>query len=217
MSYIPPVRLYLILSLLYFTLLSFTNSEYFKFTEANQNEQDNQQLVFGLDNQDSVKVDVPATIDSLTIVNNDSILESKTKSILKRMNTKEGRKEFNERFPSYISVGMFVLMPLTALIFYLMFFKNTFYIQHLVFVLHLQSAMYLLFAFLNLVELGLNNDWMDLINVLLFLFLLLIWIKKFYGLKWLKTVWKTFLFLFFYGILFLFFLVVVAGLNVWFM
>lgn len=160
---------------------------------------------------------MPATIDSLSIANSDSILESKTKSIFKRMNTKEGRKEFNERLPSYMSVGMFVLMPLTAFIFYLMFFKNAFYIQHLVFVIHLQSAMYLLFVFLNLIELGFNNNWIDLIIVLLFLFLLLIWIIKFYGLKRLKTVWKSFLFLFFYGILFLFFLVVVEGLNVWFM
>jgi len=217
MNYLPPVRLYLIISLVYFTILSFSNSEVFKFKDTSTDNSD-QQIVFGLDEQDTVKVDVPGVIDTVLVANNDSTqLGSKTKKILKRMSTKEGRAEFNERLPRYISVGMFILMPLTALIFYLMFFKNTFYIQHLVFVLHLQSAMYMLFIVFNLVELGIDNDWVDGINVLLFLFLLLIWIKKFYGLKWFKSIWKTFAFLFFYGLLFLLFLVVVAGVNVWFM
>jgi len=217
MAYIPPVRLYLIISLVYFTLLSLLSNGYFKFTDTPEKSND-QQVVFGFDEEDTIKVDVPGVMDTLMIAGNDSTqVNSKIKKILKRMSTKEGRAEFNERLPKYISVGMFVLMPLTALIFYLMFFKNTFYIQHLVFVLHLQSAMYMLFIVFNLVELGIDNNWVDGINVLLFLFLLLIWIKKFYGLKWFKSIWKTIMFLFFYGLLFLLFLVVVAGANVWFM
>ncbi len=216
MAYIPPVRLYLIISLVYFTLLSFLSYGYFKFTDSPEKSND-QQVVFGFDEQDTVKVDVPGVMDTLMIAGSDSTqVNSQIKKILKRMSTKEGRAEFNERLPKYISVGMFVLMPLTALIFYLMFFKNTFYIQHLVFVLHLQSAMFILFIVFNLVELGIDNDWVDGINVLLFLFLLLIWIKKFYGLKWFKSIWKILVFLFFYGLLFLLFLVVVAGINVWF-
>lgn len=217
MAYIPPVRLYLIVSLVYFTLLSFLSNEYFKFTDETE-KTDDQQVVFGFDDQDTIKVDMPGVMDTLTIAGNDSTqVNSKIRRILKRMSTKEGRAEFNERLPKYINVGMFVLLPLTAFIFYLMFLNNTFYIQHLVFVLHLQSAMYILFIVFNLVELGIDNSWVNGLNVLLFLFLLLIWIKKFYGLKWLKSIWKTFIFLLLYGILFLFFLAIVAGINVWFM
>ena len=53
---------------------------------------------------------------------------------------------------------MFFLIPLTAFIFYLMFRKNTYYIQHLVFVLHLQSVIFILLIFFNLVKLFLDNE-----------------------------------------------------------
>jgi hypothetical protein len=65
--------------------------------------------------------------------------------------------------------------------------------------------------------LGIDNKIIDGVNVILFLFFLLIWIKKFYGIGWFKSIWKSIVFLFFYGIVFLLFLAVVAGLNAWFL
>lgn len=216
MSYIPPVRLYLIISLVYFTLLSFVNNEVVKFTDSSK--EADHPIVFGLDPQDTVELDFGEVRDTTMVTSSDSSkIESTTQQILKKLNSKEGRKEFNERLPNYISIGMFVLMPLTALIFYLMFFKNTYYIQHLVFVLHLQSALYILFTLIYIFEFGIDNTLTEIINVVLFLSLLTIWIKRFYELKWFKTIWKTIVFLFFYGITFLLFLAIVAGINIWLM
>lgn len=215
-AYIPPVRLYLIFSLVYFTLLSFVNSEVVKFTEDPK--EANHPIVFGLDSQDTVEIDFVEVGDTTMVTISDSSkAESITQQILKKLNSKEGRKEFNERLPNYISIGMFVLMPLTALIFYLMFFKNTFYIQHLVFVLHLQSAMYILFTLMYIFEFRIDNTLTEIVNAVLFLSLLIIWIKRFYELRWFKTIWKTMVFLFFYGITFLMFIVIVAGINIWLM
>lgn len=213
MMYIPPVRLYLIISLVYFSLLSFVDREVVKFTETQ--EESNHPVVFGLDPQDTVEIDFGETRDTTVTVKNDTtLIESTTQKVLTKLNSKEGRKEFNQRLPNYLSVGMFVLMPITAFIFYLMFFKNTYYIQHLVFVIHLQSAVYILFILIYIFEFQMDNNWTEGINMILFLTLLLIWIKRFYKIKWFKTIWKTIVFLFFYGLTFLIFLVVVAGLNI---
>lgn len=215
-AYLPPIRLYLVVSLVYFTLLSFMNSDIIKISQSPEANNE-QRVLYGANDKDSVMLTVPEAIDTLFQTNRDKIFtqNTKIKSILGKMSTREGRKEFKKRLPNYISVGMFILVPLTALIFYMLFFKNTLYIQHLVFTIHLQSLMYILFIFVNLFELVVRNDYVESINALLFIFILLIWIKRFYEINWLKTVWKTIVFLFFYGILFVFFLGIVAGINVW--
>ena len=214
-KYVTPVRLYLIISLVYFTVLSFTNAGV-KFKKT---ENDKERVVFGVDEKDSVSVDKSVnrlfTVD--TTLNSDTTTKSTFEkflvSKLKLMQTKQGRKEFNAKLRSYISMGMFILIPLTALILNLLFYKNSFYIQHLVFIIHLQSLMFLVFTLFNL--LGLISGWsiFEVMNTLLFLFLLLVWIKKFYVIKWGKAIWKSLLFIAMFGILFFLFLAVVAGAS----
>jgi len=217
-SYLPPVRLYLVVSLIYFSLLSFINTDFIN-NQPDETEKDDQPVLFGLSDTDSIKPKLPQVIDNVIVsTEKDTVREeSKIKQIFKKLNTREGRRAFNKRLPDYISMGMFILLPLTAFIFYLMFYRNTLYIHHLVFTLHLQSLMYILFIVINLIELGIDNKIIDWVNVILFLFFLLIWIKKFYGIGWFKSIWKSIVFLFFYGIVFLLFLAVVAGLNAWFL
>jgi hypothetical protein len=217
-AYLPPVRLYLIISLVYFTLLSLLNSEILKITDTEPDKKENQ-VVFGLEDEDSLKVNMPKDADSSELINNEikKEIRSRFARVLKKLTDKKSREEFRSRLPNYISVGMFVLVPLTALIFYLMFYKNTFYIKHLVFTIHLQSTMYILFIILNLIEILFKNRFTEILSLILFLFLLFIWIKNFYEINWFKTVWKMIVFLFFYGLLFIVFLAVVAGVNIWFL
>ncbi len=108
---------------------------------------------------------------------------------------------------------MFLLIPLTALIFFILFYKGSYYLQHLVFVLHLQSVVFLIFILMNLIELLVDNTFTGLLKIFLFLFVLLLWIRKFYGLTWLKTVWKTILFLVFYSLSLMIFFILVATLS----
>jgi len=217
-TYLPPVRLYLIISLVYFTLLSFLNNDIIKISDDELQKKESP-VIFGTGKNDSVSVVFPGNFDSLVDSNQKNVGESKSEHLegFKKIGTKEGVEEFKRRLPDYISIGMFILVPLTALIFYLMFYRNTYYVQHLVFTIHLQSVMYLLFIVINLIELVINNDFIDGLNALLFLFILMIWIKKFYTIKWLKTIWKTIVFLFFYGFLFLIFFAVIALINIWFL
>lgn len=209
-KYVTPVRLYLIVSLIYFTVLSFTNSGV-KFQETNT---DKNRVIFGLDEKDTSakrQLSTDSILQMDTISSNS--FEKYLKSKVKLLRNKQGRKEFKDKLRSYISMGMFVLIPLTALILFLLFYKGSFYIQHLVFILHLQSLMFLVFTVFNLLSLLASWDIFGTINTLLFLFFLLVWIKKFYLLKWGAAVGKSLLFLLLFGIIFSVFLAVVAGIS----
>lgn len=251
-SYLPPVRLYLVISLVYFTVLSFTSTDIVKWNEdtsgsaaldsaAKQMYKDSvinsipdstetikttdstiskgtsEELVLTLDNiedwRDVLKNDGDTLADSAVV--EQGKWESFALNRFKKMGTEEGKKAFGTLLQKYISIGMFILMPITALLFFMLFYRNTFYIQHLVFVLHLQSLMYILFIVLNLLELFVYEGYINVATFLLFFFILGIWIKKFYKINWGRTIWKTMLFLLMYGICFALFFVVVAGISAW--
>ncbi|NOX84404.1 MAG: DUF3667 domain-containing protein [Chlorobi bacterium] len=212
-KYLTPVRIYLIVSFVYFTLLSVLPSDFVKSDEGITPAPDSVSNIISFEfspSSDTAKTDSVST----SAIRDNYIAKKLTKKT-GLFRTKEGKKIFSSLFRKYMSVGMFFLIPLTALIFYLMFRKGTYYIQHLVFVLHLQSVMFILFIFFNLVKLLINNGFVSALNFLAFLFFLLIWIKKFYQKSWGKTVWKAILFLFYFGFIFVFFMIVVAGATYW--
>lgn len=162
-------------------------------------------------------MNIPEFLDDSNTDNDvgDSSVERGLNKTLKRLKTKEGKKACSELFRKFTSFGMFLLMPLTAYIFFLMFYKGTFYIQHLVFVLHLQSLMYIVFIVFNLIELLIDNTFITMLSSSVFLFLLIIWIKKFYKVRWGRAIWKSIVFLLFYGFTFFLFLVVVVIISGW--
>ena len=248
-SLVPPVRLYIVISLVYFTLLSLIGSditqvrsggkknvkgdslEVLSETDAGrlanslqQGADSSQQLVLA----DDENMDAVITLDNLdqifdeeedSLSVEDAGKKSKwgkmLQSRLKKLSTDEGKHAFDELLRKYISIGMFVLMPITALIFKLLFYRRTYYIQHLVFVLHLQSMMYILFILLNLLGFIFSDAFVWVLNMLLFLFILSVWIKKYYEISWRKTFWKSLLFLILYGYSFGIFFIVVAVVSAW--
>lgn len=251
-SYFPPVRLYLVISLVYFTVLSFTSTDIVKWnedvsgvaaldstakqmykdsvknsipdftesiadTDSTLNKGTREELVLTLDNiedwREVLKKDGDTVVDTAKADRGE--WEKMATNRFKKMGTEQGKKEFGALLQKYMSIGMFILMPITALLFFMLFYKNTCYIQHLVFVLHLQSLMYIVFSVLNLLELFVYEEVISIATVFLFLFILGIWIKSFYRISWGKTIWKTILFLLMYGICFALFFVVVAGISAW--
>ena len=210
-KYVTPVRLYLIISLLYFSVLSLTNTG----VKLKETKKGTDNVVFELNETDTTAAKQAINVDSM--ISTDSANSGSFKSFmvskLKKMQNPEGRKEFNAKLRGYISMGMFVLIPLTALILFWLFHKNSFYLQHLVFIIHLQSLMFLVFTVFNLLYYFWEWSLFGAINTLLFLFLLYVWIWKFYELKWMQAVWKTLAFLLLYLVVFMLFLASVAGLS----
>lgn len=236
--YVPPVRLYLIISLIYFTLLSFVGDDFVKWTDNGDKDLAQLDSISGLSGDHekaiySTEEDTTETNEVVTLNNSEELEKVQTndadttlvkkeskwdkfyKSRAKKLGTNEGKEAFQSLMRKYINIGMFVLMPVTALIFFLLFYKDTYYIQHLVFVLHLQSMMFVLFITMNIVELVFKNVFIEVLTLLLFLFILLIWIKKFYEIGWVKTIWKSILFLALYGISLVAFLLILLFVSAW--
>lgn len=212
-AYIPPVRLYLIGSLIYFSISSVFNDP-ITFSNNIENEPGRASNIITFNNLDSLHT-IISEEDSLKKLGsgNSFLSENLGKERLKKMSTKEGRKQFKDNIMQYIPIGMFIFVPITALLFFLLFRQNTFYIEHLIFVIHIQTLFYLLFTFLNILELIINSNLMKIITVISFLSILLIWIKKYYGVKWISAVGKSILFLLMYSFIYLVFFLIVAGIS----
>lgn len=212
-SYIPPVRMYLIGSLIYFTISSFFNDPV-KFSNEPVDDLDSTSSIITLNNLDSLQ-SIMTEGDSLKeLGSGDSFLsENLDEERLKKINTKEGRKQFRENIMRYIPIGMFFFVPLTALLFFLLFKRNSFYIEHLIFVIHLQTLFYLVFSFLNLLEIIINPSIMELITAIIFLLILVIWIKKYYDVRWVRAIGKSILFLIMYLFIYMFFFFIIAGIS----
>lgn len=212
-SYIPPVRMYLIGSLIYFTISSFFNDPV-TFSDEIKGDADTTSNIIILNTLDTLQTIVPE-IDTLKALGSDDSFLSKNfgKERLQKINTKEGRKQFRENIMQYIPIGMFFLVPLTALLFFLLFYKNTYYIEHLIFVIHLQTLFYLIFTILNLLETFIDPSIIEAITAVVFVFILLIWVKKFYVVKWLKAIGKSVLFLLMYSVIYFVFFLIIAAIS----
>lgn len=213
-SYIPPVRLYLIGSLIYFTVSSFF-SDPIQFTNDINSSADSTTSIITLNNLDSLQ-HILAEEDTLKVAEGSGkklLQDPSGESRLKKISTKEGQKKFKDKIMGNLPIGMFFLVPITALLFFLLFGKNSFYIEHLIFVIHLQTLFYLIFTLLNLLEIFINADVMEAITAVIFLSVLIIWVKKYYTLKWLKTIGKTLLFLMMYAIVYLVFFLSIAAIS----
>jgi hypothetical protein len=217
MHYIPPFRLYLVSSLLFFILLP---------------------LVPGMDNL-NVSIQDEARADSLRIAAEvDSVLLARARAagqdttpfvksvkeardgrnlnlnfgpdttkvigplrpLARRMKESEGRlKEMSPReairtlksaFLDNAPTGIFLMMPLFALILKLLYWRRKrFYVEHFVFALHVHSFAFILLTVIMLVQ----DDWLGAVLSVWFMVALYIAMKRVYGQGYLKTLLKYFL------------------------
>jgi hypothetical protein len=217
MHYIPPFRLYLVSSLLFFILLP---------------------LVPGMDEL-NVSIQQEARADSLRIAAEvDSVLMARAKAagqdttpflksvkearsgrtlnlnfgpdttrvirpllpLARRMNETEKRlngmspreaiRTLREAFLDNAPTGIFLMMPLFAFILKLLYWRRKrFYVEHFVFALHVHSFAFLLLTVMMLLQ----DDWIGLILSAWFVVALYIAMKRVYGQGYLKTLLKYFL------------------------
>jgi len=202
-KYITPIRIYLLVSLVFFTVLSFTGGG---ISYSNKDNDDDIPVIFN-----------ETTTDSLDVVNDTTIKKTEKFDLnydtdstdnesfmgvdlnkLKTFTTKKGRKAFKEKFNEYISVSMFFVMPIAALFLFWFFGKGTYYFEHLIFLIHLQSLIFLIWLVFALLYFFIPFSFIDSIGDILIYGSVIVWIKYFYNYKWVKSVFASLLFLFSY-------------------
>jgi len=215
MSYLPPIRLYLVVSLIYFTILAIphfsndddTEEEYFYTEDAE------------LDRQDEIKDSL--ALDSLIRVteNRDDVPLMDRFEILmlqksEKVYTPEGQNAFVRNMRKYISTGLFLFIPVNALLLFILFRRRRpYYIQHLIFVLHLQTAIFLYFIFFNIINIFYDSAVFTLLRLLFGFVLGFIWFKRFYGYRGAKGLLLYSVYWFAFAILFALLFTVIAVIS----
>lgn len=181
-KYIPPVRLYLFISFIFFL----TSSLLVNKSDKNSNKEDKMVSISYGNNEtkkDSLTID---RMHELTLKN--PVLKAQygdiSKDSLKKVfetdpNMKEAlefmrkteSKDFDEFFNKHFTKLFFILIPILALIFFLLFYrKNFFYVDYLVFTIHIQSFYFLILFIALFVNLVLTPKWVG-VATLIFLFI----------------------------------------------
>lgn len=131
-----------------------------------------------------------------------------------QLNTEAGVQHLIKKFTSYISISLFVFLPVFTLFLKLLYIRKKFtYMEHLVFVFNTQTVFFLLiiiFYVLNLVFKMENTSW---IFVLLFLVYFYKSLRNFYGQKRFITIVNFILLNIFYTFLAIVGVIIVAMLS----
>jgi hypothetical protein len=113
-----------------------------------------------------------------------------TERRLNAMSRREAIRTMRDAFLDNAPMGIFMMMPLFALILKLLYLRRKrFYVEHFVFALHVHSFAFILLTAILLVR----SDWLGLILSLWFVVALYIAMKRVYGQGYLRTLLKYFL------------------------
>ncbi len=216
-KYISPIRLYLFISLLYFFVFSLSIPNAHDIVTESTNTELNDSINSTRDTNDYIVDRINLSANSQEIEKADGTInkfERYVQQKFKQLNTESGVKRFLENLRKYISTGMFLLLPFVALIFSLIFYKKKYYLENLLFVLHLQSAIFLIGTFFNLIELFYTASFLTYIQLILLFTLTFVWIRRFYELSFGKTLWKIILYYLAHSILFVIYLIILLSISI---
>ena len=229
MKYVSPVKLYMLISVVYFFLITIDTGHFWEpfyndkeevvidtVTKADSSNALNADsiLVENIGKNEIVAIDTVSTKDEIYETDDDnSVLEAFISNKSKLLESKTGQETFKDYFRKNTSFGMFLLIPFTALILYLLFRKRTFYVQHLIFSFHVQSVVFLIFILYTIVDWFIVSDIIDSILSVLIIVVPYLWTKKYYKIGYFKALWKMILFGISYFILLLLFFIVVLSLS----
>lgn len=120
----------------------------------------------------------------------------------KMMSDSETSTNFYKQMLSYASIALFILLPMFTLFLRIIYVRRKFtYIEHLVFVFHVQTVFFLLFSVFYLISFANNAENVIPLFLGLFLIYLFIAMKRFYQQGFFKTFFKFMLANFAYIIL----------------
>lgn len=212
-KYLPPIRLYLFISLAYFFVFSIGLPSTSEFINDNDNDEvidttatiNEPENGFQIDSTDlnfyfGNSSDKPSDTSLNTM---EQYLQNK----FDLLNSKVGEAQLYENIKKYISTGMFLLLPFVALIFSLLFFRKKVYIENLFFTVHLQSAIFIIGLVFSIIQLFFDTAWITIIEFLIIIFITFLWIKNYYELRTAQAIGKQLLFYLAYVILFIIYLI----------
>tara|TARA_R110001583_G_scaffold14331_1_gene60160 strand:- start:436 stop:1563 length:1128 start_codon:yes stop_codon:yes gene_type:complete len=139
------------------------------------------------------ELDIETALDSLkaehTFVNR--FMYSRFQAVDKIWKNDENRKQFTKQVISYVSISLFVLLPLFTLFLKLFYARRKFtYVEHLIFVFHTQTVFFLLLSLFYIVTFISNSNSINAVFFLLFLIYLFLAMKHFYRQGYFKTFLK---------------------------
>ncbi len=199
-KYTTPIRLYLIISLVYFFLLSVVPVEQVQVKNKGP------AVISG--SQKSLKNGV--STEQMPAVDTLDAFERRIIENAKQLETDRGMSMFWQNERRNFSTGMFVVMPLSALILYLLFFKNTYYYEHLIFMIHLQTVWFIISAVYMLIQRIVHLKVLFLIELLILLWVTFLWFRRFYHTSMVRTLVKMTFFFMMFSVLILFFTVFIS-------
>ena len=138
--------------------------------------------------------DVPIddALDSLGYEKNFSnrFLYTRAKTVYSFTQDEETRDQFLSQVLSYGSIALFLLLPIFTLSLKFFYMRRKFtYVDHLVFVFHVQTVFFLLFS-IEFIILICGWDSQNWVFVLMFLVYLFLAMKRFYQQSYIKTFLK---------------------------
>ena len=138
------------------------------------------------------EAEIDIALDSLGYEKNFSnrFLYTRAKTVHSFTKSKETREQYFNQFLSYGSIALFIFLPIFTLFLKFYYIRRKFtYIDHLVFVFHVQTVFFMLFAF-HFIFLIFHLEPKFWIFIILFLLYLYLAMKKFYQQGYIKTFFK---------------------------
>ena len=136
--------------------------------------------------------DIDNALDSLkyekTFTNR--FIYTRAKAVNSFVKSKESRDQFFSQILSSGSVALFILLPFFTLFLKLLYIRSKYtYVDHLIFVFHIQTVFFMLFSIFYILKIvGVNPElW---VFIILFLLYLIIAMKRFYEQGYFKTFLK---------------------------
>lgn len=116
---------------------------------------------------------------------------TRLKAFNKIFESSENQKEFSKQLISYISISLFIFLPLFTLFLKFFYARRKFtYVEHLIFVFHTQTVFFLLLILFYIVDYAKHPKYITGIFILLFLIYLYIAMRRFYKQGHIKTLIK---------------------------
>jgi len=204
--YVPPVRFYIFVSFIFFLVLNYSGNDIATLPQPTINFDTTgtrNANIFINDSKSKVKSSVidKAKIDSL--LNDPARPKGFFQDLVYRIvrnsvDAKSDDEGIRHKWLKYISVSLFFLMPLFALLLQLFYYKKKiYYTEHLVYSLHIHTLLFIMLLVGILVRLITTFDITPFIMAGMFLYLVLS-LKNVYGNKFPLTILKSVLVSFVY-------------------
>ena len=139
------------------------------------------------------KLEIESALDSLEVEHTffNRFVYDRVKAMNNLGDDNENLKELRQKFFSYISISLFIFLPLFTLFLKFFYIRRKFnYVEHLVFVFHTQTVFFLLSTLFYLIYFFKPQDYILGIFFLMFIIYLYLAMKKFYQQGYFKTFFK---------------------------